>query len=243
MLNANDIYYNTIQMVNAYAATNNNAIDNWHIQIADKTVQDPRSIIAGYIPDTFYQYAAKILLDCLETFDKTRFGSVQISALKRVIKNAKKYNINAPQGIFPESNNLWLTDSFRLFRLSSDLPSLPHFDETQHTILPAGKIYFPTMDAATIPVDLPNVPALKVWIREQEQKNGKRRGLWDCLSYNLDGVYVNAEYLLDVLEACPSCQMYRQESNVSPLFFKAKDESISGVICPVKPPVDASGAA
>ena len=240
MLSTNDVYYNTIQMINAYVAAKNDPFDNWHIKIAEKTIQDPRSVMNGYIPDTFYQYAGQILLDCLEKMDKTRSGSGQLAAIKRVIKNSEKNNISAARGIFREGGSLWITDSYVLFKLSRDLPSVLHSDETER-IIPAGKIYFPVMENATIPVDLPDVRTLKLWIRENERNAGKRHV--KELTYNLGNVYVNPYYLLNVLEAVPECEMFRQESNISPLFFKAKDESISGILCPCRPPKTSYSAA
>lgn len=75
---------------------------------------------------------------------------------------------------------------------------------------------------------LPTAKELKTWIKTCPDYSRKNKN-----TYNLCGMNVNAEYLLNILEALPGCIAYRPENKISAILFISGEDR--GILCPKRP--------
>ena len=75
---------------------------------------------------------------------------------------------------------------------------------------------------------LPTAKELKAWIKTSPDYSRKNHN-----TYDLGGMLVNAEYLLNILEALPGCIAYRPENKTSMILFVSGEDR--GILCPKHP--------
>ena len=137
-----------------------------------------------------------------------------------------------PAGIFEieteDHKYYMLTDSYRMVRLLSDVPALPHVEST----LKAGSIdKFFNQARKETELNLPSAKELKAWIKEKHIRRNNPGKTTFCI----DGlINVNPFYLLDMIQGLPNCKAYMPASNKYPIYFNA--ESGEGLLCPVYVP-------
>lgn len=146
------------------------------------------------------------------------------NVLAHTIKN------HMPEGVFEielkEQTYYMLTDSYRMIRLLSDVPALPHVENT----LQANNIdrLFDRLAKKTEVLNLPTVKELKAWIKEKHI----RRSNPGKTVFRIDSfTYVNPFFLLDMIQGLPGCVAYRPENAKTPIYFHA--DNSDGLLCPV----------
>ena len=182
----------------------------------------------------FYASAASLLIEIRGRMDTSTTPRTVSAAVNRIIKNTADSRPDM-RGIFQRGDRFCVCDGYHCLRLKQDISSLPH-TETAFNIDAA-------MDGNGVNksgelVQLPSIADLKAWIAAEKAKyGGGKKSAKLRTPYFLDGcLYVNAQYLLDILQALPGCVAYKPASMTSPLYFSA--ESGDGMLLPVRPPKD-----
>lgn len=146
----------------------------------------------------FYSSAAAMLIDCLKEMDSKASSRSAIAAIKRIVKHVPDHR-PAFSGVFKRGDINVVCDGFRLIRFSSDISSLPHVENDFDV---DGVFRGVNMSGNVLP--LPSVAELKAHIAAQKVKYGAKN--YDYLLYFwADSVYVNAQYLIDMIQALPGC--------------------------------------
>ena len=156
------------------------------------------------------------------------------AAKEKAIANVLALSINnhMPAGIFEvdmEGQKYYVvTDSYRMVRLLSDVPALPH---AENTLRSASIDRFFREAKKEDVLSLPTAKELKAWIKEKHIRRNNPGKTTFCI----DGfIHVNPFYLLDMIQGLPNCKAYRPASNKYPIYFQA--ESGEGILCPVMVP-------
>ena len=158
-----------------------------------------------------------------------------IRAAERIIKNASR---EAYEGAFTSGGKQCVCDGYRLVRFRDPLP-LPEAAgglDVEKSIGPAS-LY-------ETPLDLPTVKDLRGLIRIAKQ-NGTAGNVFRvsrklCLyDFGPDLPTVNAQFLLDMLEALPGCTASFYKIH-SPIYFTA--ENGDGILLPVRKPAESAAA-
>jgi hypothetical protein len=137
-----------------------------------------------------------------------------------------------PDGMFKASidgkDYFVVTDGYRIVRKYSDVPAVPH---TEDTLLSSSVDGFIKSAKKKQEMPLPTVQELKAWIKEKHIRRNNPGKTTFCI----DGfVHVNPFFLLDMIQGLPNCKAYRPEKRTSPIYFQS--ESGDGVLCPVNVP-------
>lgn len=193
---------------------------------ADGVISSPEKWLdSTHFP--FYAAAAEMLLEVRSGMNKTVSKSSTLAAIRRIIKNSSREDMS---GIFQRGERFYVCDGYRLLRLNADIASLPHVE----TSYDAEKIMHSSMKSP-YPLQLPSIADLKAWIASNRARFGKS---WDCrktpyiLTYGSgEEVGVNAQYLIDMLQALPGCTAAVKTPS-SPIYFSA--ENGDGVLLPVR---------
>lgn len=159
------------------------------------------------------------------------------SAANRIIKNAKTTNKEILCGMFPNTLNtgetVWcVCDSFCAVRFK-DKMSLEEVDMSKGDVFHLENICKKPNNAYEI--KLPNIVDVKLAAKENIVKNnkGKKVGMKPyCINADMP-LYVNPQYLLNMMECLPDCKVYAADS-ISAIYFEA--DNGDGVLLPVKPP-------
>lgn len=174
----------------------------------------------------FYSSAAAMLIESRRGMDTKTTPKTAISAITRIIKSIQPERKQF-KGIFENRGKYVICDGYRLIRLNEDISSVPH---TENDFDVAGVMRGCSAEGETIA--LPTVGDLKAYIAANTKKVGRRK---ETSPYFLnDVVYVNPQYLIDMIQALPGCTAYKPESPVSPIYFAS--ESGDGILLPVRPP-------
>lgn len=151
---------------------------------------------------------------------------------EKAIANVLAHTIKThmPEGVFEielkGQTYYMLTDSYRMIRLLSDVPALPHVENTLQT----NNIdrMFDRLAKETEVLNLPTVKELKAWIKEKHiRRNNPGKTVFHIDNFT----YVNPFFLLDMIEGLPGCVAYKPENAKTPIYFHA--ESGDGILCPV----------
>lgn len=194
--------------------------------LAEKVIADPHAYLDS-LP--FYSTAAAILIDCRADFDARHQPRSIRPVIARVIKNADKDSF---QGLFKSGDKWVVCDGYRFIRLAEDITSLPHTDS--HF---AVEQFIPKSCGATL--DLPSAGDLKAVIAAEKPMKGPRCKPYSLKPYHLgNGIWVNPQYLLDMMQALPGCTAYTPSTKLSPIYFKSKNGN-DGILMPVRGPKEA----
>ena len=160
--------------------------------------------------------------DIIKSDSKVTGKSQQYSAFKRICKYADREEFKIPfvcggfqwfcsgyhfVGI-PEENKIsWPEERKEKFNLNC-LKCIP--------------------EKATEELKLPDIKKLSAYIKIEKSKGNKR------IIYSFGGLIVNAQLLIDMLQAMPGCIAYRvQGNNTSVIKFICKESGMIGGLCPV----------
>lgn len=157
-----------------------------------------------------------------------------VTAANRIIKNAELRNKPVLEGMFTNQTRDGLTlycvcDSFVAVRFN-EKPLLPEIDEKWHgqEMQLEQIVKKPKYGKEIV---LPDIGELKVFIKTHKIKEKSNPKKVD--DYLLDeelNLWVNPQYLLNVMECLPDCKAYA-ESRFGAIYFNA--ENGDGVVCPV----------
>lgn len=176
----------------------------------------------------FYASAAALLVECRAKMETKPTSRTVSAAISRILKNPLQVRTEL-KGLFPHNDKFVACDGYRLVRLTSDIPGLPHTESSLDVARLMDR--FPLVNE-TLP--LPTIAELRALLAEDKAKNGKRNRKGAPCTCRLEGgICVNAQYLLDMLQALPGCRVYKPESLISPIYFAA-DNGNDGILLPVR---------
>lgn len=193
---------------------------------AEGVIANPEKWLdSAYFP--FYAAAAEMLIEVRASMDKTISKSGTLAAIRRIAKNCNREDM---RGIFQQGGRFCICDGYRLLRLNTDISSIPHVETNFDAERAMGD-----SSENPHPLQLPSIADLKAWISDHKTRFGKSWKPWKdpyILTYG-DGekICVNAQYLIDMLQALPGCTA-AVKSPVSPIYFSA--ENGDGVLLPVR---------
>lgn len=197
---------------------------------ASELIADPGKFLelSPYAP-AFYVTSARILVACKAELDKKQTPKNIIPVIKRIINNNPKAKVLF-RGIFQRGDKYFVCDGFRLIRMADDITSLPHVENNFKIENFFDKNY--NDDSETF--ELPSISDIKSYISAEKAIHGKK-----MLPISIGhGMYVNPQYLLDMIIALPECTAYVPDTTVSPIYFKSKNGN-DGILMPVHPPKEA----
>ena len=157
-----------------------------------------------------------------------------VTAANRIIKNAESLKKPLLAGMFTnqtrDGSTLYcVCDSFVAIRFN-DKPFLPEIDSKYHGQEMQLEQIVKPMDGSN-EITLPDLSELKVYIKTHKikEKNNPKKVADYLLDEKLN-LWVNPQYLLNVMECLPDCKAYAT-NRISPIYFKA--ENGDGVVMPV----------
>ena len=157
-----------------------------------------------------------------------------VTAANRIIKNAESLKKPLLAGMFTnqtrDGSTLYcVCDSFVAIRFN-EKPLLPEIDEKWHGKEMQLEQIVKPMDGSK-EISLPDIGELKVYIKTHKikEKNNPKKVADYLLDEKLN-LWVNPQYLLNVMECLPDCKAYAA-NRISPIYFKA--ENGDGVVMPV----------
>lgn len=157
-----------------------------------------------------------------------------VTASNRIIKNAESTGKEMLIGMFTnqtrDGSTLYcVCDGFVAIRFNKK-PLLPEIDEKCHgQEMQLEQIVKPMDGSNEIP--LPDISELKAYIKTHKikEKNTPKKVADYLLDEKLN-LWVNPQYLLNVMECLPNCKAYAA-NRISPIYLKA--ENGDGCVCPV----------
>lgn len=215
------LYENVCTMIKAYS-------DMSYDKAGDDVIRNPHKYTQYNNP--FYKSASNMLIDIRAEMDKQHQKSkgrnaTVISAVKRIIANTPPHIREELRGMYEQNGRYCVTDGYRAVRLNEDITSLPH--ATCGDTFKLEPIFADLLKDEKIA--LPEVPEVKqnmVELKINFVNKGK-------MIYNLtDDVWVDAKYLIDILQALPNAVAYKPKNNASPIYFEA--ENGDAVLLPVR---------
>lgn len=161
----------------------------------------------------------------MKTNDAKKAGKSQIlSGAKSIIKNAKKNPREILHGMFPNETSdgtAWcVCDAYRAVRFKDELPLEKAEDTT-------GAGWFDLRKLMVLPynskkIEAPDLTELKLFVQMNKGKD-----------YQIDedlNIWVNPNYLIDVLKCLPNAKVY-VVGQFSPIYFEA--DNGDGILLPV----------
>lgn len=215
-------YQHVCEMLHSYDSSTGNTA-------AAKVISDPSDFLRCFNP--FYESAAALLLDARERMDKKSTPASVVSAVKRMVKSAVAGPRKYLQGMVCQKGLYCVCDSCRILRLKEDVTSVPHIENTPATP-DLANLMKSAIDNMNVKLDLPEESDVKAYIARCKAAAGNKH----TYSYQLaENVYVNPQYLLDMLQALPECMCYTDadKAGKSMIYFVA--ENGDGVLLPVHP--------
>lgn len=193
---------------------------------ADGVISNPEKWVESeYFP--FYASAAALLIETRAKLDTKTTPRTAVAAITRIYKNC---NASRPEmcGLFTYGDRFVICDGYRLLRLTKDISSIPHVENDFDVASAMGDVG-PTGET----LQLPTVGELRAYIIANNRKRGRKT---ISKSYFLDGfIYVNPQYLIDMIQALPGSTAYKPKNQKAPIYFKAPNGD-DGILLPVRPP-------
>ena len=194
---------------------------------ADGVISSPEKWIdaVDYFP--FYASAAALLIEARAKLDTKTTPRAAVAAVNRIYKNCNEARPTM-RGLFAYGERFVICDGFRLLRLTSDISSIPHV-ENDFDVASVMKDIGPTAET----LQLPSIGELRAHMAAKKVKCGKKLIPGP---YLLDGfIYVNPQYLIDMIQALPGCTAYKPKNQTAPIYFAAPNGD-DGILLPVRPP-------
>lgn len=159
-----------------------------------------------------------------------------VNAANRIIKNAQNMPREMLWGMFTNQNkdgstSYCVCDGYVAVRFK-DKPPLPEIDSKYHGQEMQLEQIVKKGDFAK-EINLPDIAELKVFIKTHKIKKTKttEAGIEPYLLNEEIGLWVNPQYLLNVMECLPDCKAYATNA-VSGVYMEA--ENGDGLVLPVK---------
>ena len=185
----------------------------------DKWIKEPSSYFR-YLDKDPLGDALELLQDAMTEMDTAMSPRSAISAIKSIIKTSERDGRKVFAGIFERDGLYCVSDGYRLIRLKNDLPSLPHVENYMDM-----KKLFNGVCASREELHLPSVSEIKQVIAITPKR--------DNPMILVDGlVMVNAEYLLNMMQALPDCKAYIPNRKIDPIYFES--ENGDGLLLPIR---------
>lgn len=188
-------------------------------------------LVAKDMDATLKQLEADMLI---EQSKKSGTKSI-VTAANRIIKNAESTGREMLIGMFTnqtkDGSTLYcVCDSFVAIRFNKK-PLLTEIDSKYHGQEMQLEQIVKKPDFSK-EIELPDISELKVYIKTHKikEKNNPRKVADYLLDEELN-LWVNPQYLLNVMECLPNCKAYAANS-ISPIYVTA--ENGDGCVCPVK---------
>lgn len=158
------------------------------------------------------------------------------AACKAVIKSAKKSGNRSLHGAWEKDGIQYVCDGYRIIANKNPI-ALERLDKN---VLP------PQLDGMfknycdDVEIELPTINELKSLVSEAKATSGNGRSRSKRYLYNANGLYLNAEFLLDALKATGNVngttKRHPQSGKmVCPLNIMSEDESVWCILLPVNP--------
>lgn len=214
-MNAETVYESIVTMIRAHASREGLTYES--------VIARPYEYERSY--DPFIAEAARLLRECREEMDRKNATGSVLSAAKRIIKSAQSHNATLA-GTWQAGGKWIYCDGYRIARISENLASIPRVQGLPEKSI-SGMM---DKDHGREEIDIPTVAELK-----RHLLDGKSKGLkpYAYPVQILPGYYVNAQFLLDMIELIPGARFYRPDSPKAPLYCES--ETGDGVLLPVNP--------
>lgn len=194
------------------------------------------SMLAEGMTATAYEMeqALKSIEADMRLAEAKKVGNASIvKAANRIIKNAESGTRDMLKGMFTNMLNgetvYCVCDGYRAVRFN-DKSLLPEIDEKyKGAEFDLTNVCKPSSDAKEI--QLPDIADVKVWAKTQKYVEGKKKFPKPYLLNEEIGVYVNPNYLIDMMECLPNSKVYAAIP-VSAIYFKA--DNGDGVLLPCR---------
>lgn len=175
---------------------------------------------------------AEQLRDDIRSAEAKKNGKTNaLSAAKRILKAAQKTPRPALHKAFFNNDLQCICDGVRAVQLKNALPleELPADTET----INLTRIIDDAKQNNNIVLKLPELKALKTYIKLEKFKNrvAKTKDII-CYDFGAGLPYVNAEFLIDLLEILPGCKAYAKNNGFN-IYFESDDGR--GLLCTVRP--------
>lgn len=156
-------------------------------------------------------------------------GETKPASPKTVTAACKRIAKNAPtgwEGLIDGGDGIYVSDTCRIVCLKTCSPDLAAV-KTDAAERLRGFIASAESENHGRSLPLPTVRELKAWIKCQPKRK--------YLTYEIDGILVNAHYLLDMLEALPGCSACISETPKlsSPILFTSGEDR--GILMQCRP--------
>ena len=171
-----------------------------------------------------------------EEMKKAGRGSA-LTAAKRIIKRAKQINPakEAYHGAWMENGMQCICTGCHAIRLRTPLDGLEDTNGKEH--LDLGKTIAEALYATDSALPLPSVAELKAHIKTEKARLKAENKKANHITYDFgpDLPWVNAEYLLDLMEVLPGCTatIKSRGAKRNPLAFRS--DAGDGILLPISP--------
>ena len=156
-----------------------------------------------------------------------------VSAAKRIIQNAERVVSNKPgfHGMFinqsKDGSSLYcVCDTYRAVRFNKMMP-LQEIDTNNCTPIELSNICLKVDNA--VEIKLPNIVDVKLASKDVVINDKKKVPKPYCIDKEI-GLWVNPQYLLDMMECLPNAKVYAGNSKQL-IYFRA--DNGDGVLCPI----------
>lgn len=198
-----------------------------------KTLADEREKVPELTP---YHILVNLIIDLKDDIVKenenTKGRGSALAACKRILKNSSASSIDFfRKAWIGEDGRQYLTDGFKMLAFVS------HFDiPTWEEGIKLGASFEKnlTFPEGLTEVPLPSIATLKAHIKiEKATKTDKDKKTLINWDFGPGMKMVNAQYLLDMMEAIPDCKAYTDYDKNTALIYFSNDEGNSGCLCPI----------
>lgn len=200
----------------------------------EKTIEALTALTAGDVKRAgdVLETIADQLRDDIRTKEAKKNGKTNaLNAAKRILKTAQKTPRPALHKAFYNNGLQCICDGYRGAQLKKPLPleELPADTET----INFSRFLDDAKKNNDIILELPELGALKTYIKLEKFKNkvAKTKDIIYC-DFGPGLPFVNAEFLIDLLEILPGCKAYTAKNNFN-IYFESDDGR--GMLCSVRP--------
>lgn len=158
-----------------------------------------------------------------------KMNAERIVAIKHILKSAQKTGIKPGyKGIFQCGEKFCVYDGYRIVIMPHDIKSLPHTKGGRNIVKEIAEMWKQSQKQS---VQLPTISELKraIEIWKADGKNGI-----PYIVIDNGKRYVNAQYLLDMMQAVPDCIAYAANGSCEKIYFCDKD-GIKGGLATLMP--------
>lgn len=200
----------------------------------EKIIEVSTALTAGDVKRAgdLLETIAELLRDDIRSAEAKKNSKTNaLNAAKRILKTAQKTPREALHKAFYNNGLQCICDGVRGVELKNALP-LEMFQGDAETIN-LTRIIDDAKQNNNIVLELPELKALKTYIKLEKFKNkvAKTKDII-CYDFGPGLPYVNAEFLIDLLEILPGCKAYEKNNGFN-IYFESDDGR--GLLCSVRP--------